>query len=753
MRHDSQRQPMRHDAQGSPLRRLIILGAALLLATAAPAGPAAAQFTAGRRVPGQPVPVPVNKSDPVTFTADEVQYDRDHALVTASGNVEAWQNDHVLRADKVTFDRNTNVAAAVGHVVIVEPDGQILFSDYAELTEGLRDGVLKGMRAILAENGKLVANGARRVDGKVNELSRAVYTTCNLCEADPTRPPLWQLRARTAVQDTENKRIEYRDAVLDIYGVPVLALPYLWHADPSVRRASGFLVPSFGQSKHLGEFLSIPYYQVLDEQSDATITPTLNTGQYLNVTTQYRRRFNDGTLLMDGSLGYDQGSLQADIFTRGRFNYDDTWRYGFEINRASSSKYLRDYRISNRGDVLTSRFYLEGFGTGAYTKVDAIAYQGLVDSIKQSRLPYVLPRHEYSFFGGVDSLGGRLSFDTVNFNVLRAIGTNTQRVGGTLNWQRPFTGILGETYKVTGQTVAAGYTATSLNQNPNYYSRGSTEYARVHPQVAVEMHWPLVRDGGDFGTQLIEPIAQLVVGPNTGGNRRQRVPNEDSLDFEFTDQNLFTLNKYPGIDRLEGGVRANVGVHGNWSVGERSVDALIGQSYRTHKDDTFPVGSGLENRASDIVTRTTVTPTSWLDVTGRTRLDHNRFTPRFADVLASAGAPIFRVTGGYIYTAVNPYLYYDQATIPANYNQHRNEVTLGASTQFGHYKLSTVARRDVNLNQMTSAGVRATYEDECFIFDANFVRRYTSLNGDNGATLFLLQITLKTVGQFGFNAL
>ena len=81
------------------------------------------------------------------------------------------------------------------------------------------------MRALLAENGKLVANGARRTGGKVNEMRRAVYSTCNLCAKDPSAPPLWQIRARTATQDLENKRIEYRDASLDIYGVPVAVLP------------------------------------------------------------------------------------------------------------------------------------------------------------------------------------------------------------------------------------------------------------------------------------------------------------------------------------------------------------------------------------------------------------------------------------------------------------------------------------------------------------------------------------------------
>ncbi|GAC1490987.1 MAG: hypothetical protein NVS2B11_15940 [Acetobacteraceae bacterium] len=293
--------------------------------------PAQAQFGAQRRAPGAAAPAPVNKSDPVAFTADEVEYDRDNALVTATGNVEAWQNDHVLRADKITFDRNTNIAAASGHVVIVEPDGQVLFSDYAEVTEGMREGVLRGMRAILAENGKLVANGARRTEGKLNELSRAIYSTCNACKDDPTRAPLWQLRARSAVQDQENKRIEYRDAVLDIYGVPVAYFPYFWHTDPSVRRASGFLVPSFGETKHLGAFLTTPYFWALDDNSDATFSPTFNTEQYINLNTEYRRRFNDGTLSVDLGIGYDEKKIQADIFAKGRFALDDTWRYGFDI--------------------------------------------------------------------------------------------------------------------------------------------------------------------------------------------------------------------------------------------------------------------------------------------------------------------------------------------------------------------------------------------------------------------------------------
>ncbi len=725
----------------------------LLLMAVFWAGAAHAQFVGLRRAPAAGAPPAINNNDPVTFTADSVQYDREHAVVTAAGNVEAWQNDNVLKADRITYDRNTNVIAATGHVVMVQPDGQVLFSDYAELTEGLRDGVLKGMRALLAENGRLVANGARRTGGSVNELSRAVYTTCNLCAADPTKPPLWQLRARSALQDGDNKRIEYKDAVLDIYGVPVAWFPYFTHVDPSVRRASGLLVPSFGYSKHLGAFLSVPYFWAIDEQSDATITPILNSQNILGLGAQYRRRFNDGIFTVDGSLGYDQHKPGGDIFARGRFALDDTWRYGFDLDRASSARYLRDYRVANRGDVLTSRLFLEGFGTGAYSRIDAIAYQSLVTSVRQVRLPYVLPRYAYSYFGEPDDWGGRLSFDTQDFNIIRPQGTNTQRASAVLNWDRPFMGALGEVYGLTLQGISAAYSATSLNQNPNYASISQTQTVVGHVQAALKMNWPFVRQT-ERGSQLIEPIAQVILAPNTGRGRKARIPNEDSLDFEFTDQNLFALNRYPGIDRLEGGIRANVGLHVNWKLGEAVLDGLIGQSYRTHADGTFPVGSGLNTRASDVVSKLSFSPAPWLDFTGRTRFDHKNGNVRFADAVASVGGPALRVGAGYLYSATNPYALYDTNVIPPSYFQHRNEVSLNASTQIDdHYKLSGYLRRDVNLGKMTAIGLHASYEDECSIFDLNFAKRYTALNGDNGATVILFQITLKTVGQFGYHAL
>ena len=302
----------------------------------------------------------------------------------------------------------------------------------------------------------------------------------------------------------------------------------------------------------------------------------------------------------------------------------------------------------------------------------------------------------------------------------------------------------------------AGYNATHLNQDPNYSPLASANSAFAQPQIALKANWPFVRDGGVLGTQVIEPIVQLIAAPGTGGYRINDRPNEDSLDFEFTDENLFSLNRYPGLDRQEGGLRANVGLHGNWTLpGGTVFDGLVGQSYMLHRSDSYLPGTGLdETHVSDIVARASVTPASWFDLTARTRLDRRNAAIRFGDVVASVGVPLLRVGVGYLHTNTNPYTIPDFAQFPPPaYFVPRDEITLNASTHFlDHWNLSGYARRNLQTHTMVSAGVHGFYEDECFIFDANASRRYTSLLGDRGATIVLFEVTFKTVGQFGFHA-
>ena len=705
------------------------------------------------RAPSAPS-VPVKRDQPAFYQADTAEYDRERGIVTLRGHVELWQDPRLLRADLITYDRNTGVAHAKGNVVLLEPDGQTVFADEVELSDGMKQGVLAGMRALLAENGRLVANGARRTDGRINELSRVIYSTCDLCKDDPTKAPLWQIRATEAVQDIDNKMIEYRDAVVDFFGVPVMWFPYLTHPDPSQKRASGLLAPSFGLSKHLGAFFGQPYYWVIDAQSDATITPLLATRNGPAIEVDYRRRFNDGMISINASIAQYNGDVGAHVFARGKFAIDEVWRWGFDLQRTTAYNYMRDFHIAGSQAVLTSQAYLEGFGQGAWARLDARVYQTLSSAVRAEKLPYVLPRFEYSFLGEPGWLGGRISLDAGAFNVFRHVGANTQRANTSLGWETGAIGRLGDVWNVRVQVEGAGYYAHQFDQQPNFGPKGTINSAQAMPTAAVRLNWPMTRNAGTWGTQIIEPIAQIIAAPRGSTYVGSLIPNEDSLDQDFTDATLFALNRFPGVDRQEGGVRVNVALHAAWYLpAGGTIDALVGQGFRARKDPAFLRDSGLEKTASDIVSHLSYTPNRYFDVTTRQRFDNRSFKPRFAEALASAGPEWLRFSAGYTYSVTNPYLFYDTAGGTALATKPRNEAVLGFSTTSGPYRLHATARRDLQMNKMVSLIAGGAYEDECFIFDVSYQRRYTSINNDRGASTILFQITLKTVGQFGFHAL
>ncbi len=764
-----------------------VLLACLALALGLP-GPASAQLA--KLATSNGASGSGDRNAPVTFQADSVSYDRDHGLVTATGHVEAWQNGNVLRADRVTFDRNTNVAAAHGHVSITQPDGEVMFGTYAELTQGMKQGVIEGMRALLTQNGKLAANGARRYEGRVNDLSRVVYTSCNVCAQHPDEAPLWQLRAYDATQDLEHKRIEYRDMYMDVLGYPVFYLPYFSMPDPSVKRQSGFLIPDIAfNDDYLGSFVAFPYYHVFGPSSDITLTPLLATGSGPQLSTEYRRKFNNGIIRVQAGLAYDSSrettgsspvavppqrldSLEGYLFVNTDWTYNDFWHYGANINVATSANYLRDYRIPGYGaDVLGSNVYLEGFGIGSYARLDGLVFQGINQTtVNNSVLPYVLPRYTYDLLLPKDDWGGNLRIGTEDFNIYRPNGAKDQRGSLVVNWDRPAIGPLGTKWTFTANLQSEVYNADGLTLIPDYLQQNQSQTAQALPSAVLKVEWPLVRLGRGGGSQTIEPIAQVIAAPNAPNSLRDGLPNEDSLNYDFTDASLFQINRFDGIDRQDSGARANVGVRGNWSFNNGMyLDGLVGESFRAHIDDrSLLPESGLEKHASDIVERVSFVPARWLDFTARGRYDHDRGLVSFADFVVSGGVKLLRASAGFIHSSTNPYYYYDNdfrvaPEISPGFFLPRNELTVGASSAFGHWGLSAFAQRNLSEQQYTPAtditegqkfvaiGADVSWQNECLIANVNFSKRYTFINGDNGDQTILFTLTFKTLGAIGVN--
>lgn len=727
-----------------------------LLPPIAPPASVAPSLPEGIRAPVAAPPAAPTQNAPVTFTADEVQYDQNAALVVARGRVEAFQGGRVLRADELTYNRNTGVATARGNVQLIEADGQVMFAESAELSNQMRDGVLEGLRGHLLQNGRIAATGARRTDGSIFDLSRVVYSVCEPCKDDPLAPPIWQLRARTATLDRTEQQVRYRGASLDMAGVPVIWLPYFQHPDGGAARQSGFLSPSFGITKYLGGFIETPYYWAIDESQELVLRPTTSTRVAPNLGLDYRRRFNAGEMEILSSVGYLDGrdgteeGFAGHIFAKGRFSLDETWRAGFDANRASSEQYLRIYRYGEQR-VLPTTLFTEGFwGREGFARFDARAYQGLRRTDDISRIPLVLPNIYADWESPEDSLGGRFTVDTWNFAIFRGSGTSTRRMSSRIGYALPRMDELGGIWTLRAQSDLAAYDFEDINLAPNFATGSPNgQSAAANIRTALDWRMPFLRDGGDWGSQVVEPRVQLVTGPMTGS--QYRIPNEDSIVFDFTDANLFSLNRFTGRDRQEGGTRADMALRGAWFLPQdRQVEAVVGRSFRVQEDGgPFYPYSGLENRASDWVSRLTFRPASWLDLTGRARRGGESFAARAYDISGTLRpSDDTSFTLGYLQAPPMPYL---------NPLAQREEIFLGASQRLGFWRLSAFGRQDMQLNRPVALGVSAMYEDECFIFETRFTKRYAEDPATNdlypGATMLLFRFGFKTIGDFGLRAL
>jgi LPS-assembly protein len=775
---------MRDDDEDRFSRRLRWAVAAVTLALPAAPPAARAQFDAPTLTPRDPAP-PVaappssaarpgaslpgagggapglDRDAPVTFTADSVEYDRDRGLVVARGKVEAWQGERLLRADEFTYDRNTGVATARGNVQLLEPDGQVLFADSVELKDRFRDGVLTGVRALLAANGRLAANGVRRTGGTVNELARAVYSSCDLCPDDPTRPPLWQVQAQRAVQDKDQQRITYRDATLRFAGVPAFYTPYFSHPDPAAPRASGFLFPTLGYTRFLGAFVETPYFWAIDDSSDLTVVPLFSTRQYPNLGLEYRKVFNFGQITADASIGSLAGSdtrgssgggqeFAGHIFARGRFSIDENWRAGFDLNRATNELYLRTYRYEYRR-VLTSQAFVEGFwGTEGYARFDSRAYQGLRPTDDTRLIPFVLPNLYYEYAPRQPVLGGQVTADVGALGIYRDVGSGTRRLASRVTWTRPEVGPIGDVWTFRVQGDALGYSAYGQQEPPGFLPEANGTRAVGNIRAAVDWRMPLVRSAGAWGSQTIEPRVQFVTGPRTGPQRR--VPNEDSIDFEFTDANLFALNRFTGRDRQEGGTRVDYALRGAWDFPNGGqVEGLVGGSRRFTENGFNPYpGSGLEGRQSDYVARLRVAPVPWFETIGRVRVDDQRPTERrLADAVANLSLGPVTLTAGYLWSPPLPYLQPSRV---------RDEVGAGFTARIGeNWRVGVSGKYDLGIDRPVLVQGAVGYEDECFILEGRFIKRFAqdpatqSLYPAN--TVVLFRVGLKTLGDYFFRAI
>lgn len=694
---------------------------------------------------------------PVLLTSDEMTSDEELGVVTASGNVEIAHGGRILRADTLTYNRRTGVVTASGNVSVVEASGEVAFAEYVELTSDLRDGVMRNIRTMLADQSRFAAVTARRADGSRTVMRRATYSPCEPCEKDPTRAPIWQLRASRITHDAAQKEIVYDDAWMEIAGVPVFYTPYLSHPDGTEKRKSGFLPPDVSTSSRNGSMLATPYYWTLGPSADLTVTPVFISNDNPLMAAEYRERMRNGEFGMDASFlrtkreGEGFPDWRGHIRAQSKVDLDDNWRTGFDLARASDKTYIERYRIRQRfrfleQDALTSRAYVEGFRDRGYAVVDAFSFQGLRPEDDPGRTPVVLPQMRYSWYGEPGTMGGRYTFDASAASIYRDDDVRAQR--GTMlgGWALPYTTRTGEIY-----TLAANLqTDVFHSSNAAYGTRDAFQpsetgfAARAVPQLALSWRLPLIRRF-DNANLIVEPISALYVAPNAGSQRN--LPNEDSRGLTFDDTSLFRLNRFSGYDRLETGQRLVTGVNTEWSNrhSER-FGVFLGQQYRMNDEAALQKGSGADTRFSDFVGRVLASPHEWVNSSYRFQIDNKNRELLRSITSVSLGPQALRY--GLSHTRVDRSI---QPTALVSINQLSHSL----STRFNEvWRLTGRVVQSLGQDDgVLLAGATLVYDDDCFLWGVDLQRRNIGRTEIPPDTAILFRFGFRNLGELALRGL
>jgi LPS-assembly protein len=712
---------------------------------------------AGVRAQDAPV---AEANDQIDFAANSLEYDNNADIVTAAGDVRMVRGADRVRADRIIWNRKTGQVRAEGNVMAFSAAGDTLYGDTAILTDTLKDGVVENLLLVLADGGRLAARSSQRTND-ITTLTDAAYSPCPVVDSNNCpRKPSWQISAVRIIHDPLRKSLTFKNARLEMFGVPLFIVPSLSQPLGTDGR-TGFLFPDLQYTRTNGLEISLPYYHKIASNRDVTITPHVYSAALPAIEGKYRALTQHGAYQVSGIATYGSriptgaaGSTSQRAFrgyfdASGRFQLDPQWSISGSIRRATDRTFLRRYDIS-RDDRLRSNLRLERIDSKSYFSLNGWSVQTLRSGDVQGAIPVALPEVDYRRRFNDPLLGGKFDVQLNALALGRSVGQDTQRAFAGVRWDLRKLTRLGQEVLFTAYARGDIYhsdenllTTTALYRgSPGYQSRGIGA-------LAAEVRWPFI---GSLlgGTQRITPRVQIVASPRTSN---LNIPNEDARAFDLEDSNLFALNRFPGYDRWEDGTRVTYGVDYAFDAPGWAVTANIGQSYRLTKTNTlFPDGTGLGSKVSDIVGRTTVRYRDMVSATYRFRLDKDNFTPRRQEFDATIGNRSTYATIGYLRLNRNIGPQLEDL-------RDREEIRVGGRVQiskfisvFGSAVVDLTDRAEDPLSladgfQPIRHRLGIAYTDECLDLGLTWRRDYDATGDARAGNSYLLRLVFRGLGR------
>ena len=590
----------------------------------------------------------------IEIIADQLIYDQKISRIQALGNVEIkdLSNNIILNTEEAIYKKNEKIILSNVKSTFTDKPGNNFVTEKFSYT--LNDNLLKISKAkiidfqnntyqiesaflnlitnkligkdILIDFSNLTENNEPRMSGRtisINEnktiIEKGIFTTC---KRNDDCPP-WEFLAEKITHDKKKKTINYQNAWLKIYDKPVFYFPKFFHPDPTVKRQSGFLMPSFMGSNSTGSAFTLPYFHVISNNKDLTLTPRFYSTNKILTQSEYRVVNAKSEHKMDFSLLNEKNhSSKTHFFSNSQkelnLNYFDNSDLSLDVQYSSSDTYLKSYKlesplINNDTGTLTSTFSFNASKEDLSLETNFIVYENLSDVSNGDKYEYVYPSYNVEKGLNTDLLSFG-NFDLNSSGYIKNYNTNVfEKV--------MINDFLFSSYpKFTNNGLKNSYNI--LFKNINTDSKNSESYKenldiKVATLVEYNSSYPLEKKADNY-TNIFKPIISARYSPNNSKNARD-------YDRRIDANNVFSLNRLGSNDSVEGGGSLSFGseFYKTDFTNREIFNAKIANVFKYEEDKNLPVNSSLGNKTSDIMGYLNFNPSDFFNINYEFSQDQN----------------------------------------------------------------------------------------------------------------------------------
>ena len=572
----------------------------------------------------------IDEKNEIIIEGNLIKYEKNKNLIYSEGKTELKiENEYKVNSSNIYYDRTTSIIYSSKETLIEDGDNNFyILKDGFEFE--IANEIIKSKKSIIIDknNNKYVFENLL-LNLKINEIAgkelkvqfeksyfgnknndpqlkgrssysnedelkvyKAVFSTCNT-ENKNCRG--WELNSDEFKHDKVRKIFEYKNSWLKIFDYKVFFTPYFNHPDPSVKRKSGFLTPSYSTSESLGIAFNIPYFKVLSKDKDITFNPRYYADKSFLLQNEFRQALKNSEVLSDFSF------LIGDAGTKGHFFYNQIGKINenlnFELNLQSveGDNYLKNHKLLetssllNDDNLLVSNLDLDWTFEDSSLNTSVRVFEDLSRNYND-RYQYVFP--DFNFIRNIkipDNYNGKFTFNSYGYN--KHYDTNTMETVITNDF------LFSSNQYINTKGLLYNYNI--FLKNPSSYASNSSNFREngnydLYGTIKLDGSMPFSKQLDNY-THFLKPIASFRYSPN--GNK-----DITSKDILLNYDNVFSLNRIGVSDQVEGGDALSLGLEFKRTNinGADIIDFKIANVFKSKENIKLPTKSKLNQTRSDI---------------------------------------------------------------------------------------------------------------------------------------------------------